>query len=398
MSVRSAQAVTVDFTTASPTTGAAANADSTPTGTLVVNGTDDAAAVTVTNKSTGVYKAAVTLPTLAVGDRVQLRVAATVGGVAAKEYVWEDTKDVLLDSSGKTTDSVQTGDSFARIGSAGAGLTAVAPAATALSTAQWANARAGYLDNLNVGGIVPTAAAVAQLVNLLLRPILLTEAVTGNTSGLDNYYLYDGDYNGYPSWGGGSEVFALWLDTGGTPFAWVLSTSKGTRGSNYFYRTCTPFSGDTPDAPWDDGSRASELATFQGVGTYNGRALALRTGDRADLVAVNAKTTNLPGSPAAVGSAMTLAANQDVRNVLGTLTTTERNAIADALLDRADAVETGLTPRGHFRLVSAAAAGKLSGAGGSTVAIRNAVQDSKARITATVDANGNRSAITWDVT
>lgn len=115
MSVRSGQPVTVDFTTHAAS-GALTNADSLPTGTLVVNGTDNAASVTVTNKTTGIYKAAVTLPTLAIGDIVQLRINATVGAVADGDYVWQDTKDVLLDSSGKTTDSVQTGDAYARLG------------------------------------------------------------------------------------------------------------------------------------------------------------------------------------------------------------------------------------------------------------------------------------------
>jgi hypothetical protein len=93
MSVKSAQAVTVDFTTADPTTGAAADADSTPTATLVINGTDNAATVTVTNKATGVYKAAVTLPTLTAGDVVSVRVAATVATVAGVGVVWTDVAD-----------------------------------------------------------------------------------------------------------------------------------------------------------------------------------------------------------------------------------------------------------------------------------------------------------------
>jgi hypothetical protein len=73
------------------------------------------------------------------------------------------------------------------------------------------------------------------------------------------------------------------------------------------------------------------------------------------------------------------------------------NEIADALLDRADAIETGLTLRGAIRLDTAALAGKLSGAAGTTVTIRN-VGDTKARITATVDSDGNRSAVTTDAT
>jgi hypothetical protein len=70
---------------------------------------------------------------------------------------------------------------------------------------------------------------------------------------------------------------------------------------------------------------------------------------------------------------------------------------ATALLDLANGVETGLTPRQAFRLMTAALAGKLSGAATTTVTIRN-VGDSKDRITATVDSSGNRSAVTTDVT
>lgn len=81
--IKSAQSVTVDFTTVSPVTGAATDATGTPVGTLVVNGTDNGASVTVTNKATGVYKAAVTLPSLDAGDVVQLRIAATVAGIVA---------------------------------------------------------------------------------------------------------------------------------------------------------------------------------------------------------------------------------------------------------------------------------------------------------------------------
>ena len=84
----------------------------------------------------------------------------------------------------------------------------------------------------------------------------------------------------------------------------------------------------------------------------------------------------------------------------GALATTADNEIADALLDRTDGIETGLTVRGALRILCAMAAGKLSGAiaGSTTVIIRNAVSDTKARITADCDANGNRTAITWDTT
>jgi hypothetical protein len=74
--------------------------------------------------------------------------------------------------------------------------------------------------------------------------------------------------------------------------------------------------------------------------------------------------------------------------------TTTQNATA--LLDLANGVESGLTVREHLRISQAAAAGKLSGAATSTVNIRDKA-DSKNRISATVDADGNRSAVTLDV-
>ena len=48
------------------------------------------------------------------------------------------------------TNTPQTGDSFARIGATGSGLTALAPAGTALSSATWTPTRAGNLDRLDV--------------------------------------------------------------------------------------------------------------------------------------------------------------------------------------------------------------------------------------------------------
>lgn len=70
---------------------------------------------------------------------------------------------------------------------------------------------------------------------------------------------------------------------------------------------------------------------------------------------------------------------------------------AEQILDT-ELVETGLTVRQALKLIASAVAGKLSGATTTTVTIKNAVADNKNRITATVDADGNRSAITYDLT
>jgi hypothetical protein len=74
-------------------------------------------------------------------------------------------------------------------------------------------------------------------------------------------------------------------------------------------------------------------------------------------------------------------------------------SIPAVLLDLANAIETGLTLRQALRLVASEAAGKMAVSGGGvTNTFRNAVADSKDRITATVDASGNRTAVTTDVT
>lgn len=76
--------------------------------------------------------------------------------------------------------------------------------------------------------------------------------------------------------------------------------------------------------------------------------------------------------------------------------------IADALLDRADGIEpasagTERTVRETLRIVLSACGGKGAGLGGTTATYRD-TNDTKDRITATVDADGNRSAVTLDDT
>lgn len=65
--------------------------------------------------------------------------------------------------------------------------------------------------------------------------------------------------------------------------------------------------------------------------------------------------------------------------------------IADAVLD--EAVEGAHTMRQLLRLMAAALFGKASGGGTATVTFRN-LADNGDRIVATVDANGNRTAVT----
>jgi hypothetical protein len=70
---------------------------------------------------------------------------------------------------------------------------------------------------------------------------------------------------------------------------------------------------------------------------------------------------------------------------------------ADAVDEIWDEVMEGTTTaRQSVRLANSANASKLSGAATTTVTVRD-IGDTKNRIVATVDADGNRSAITLDV-
>ncbi len=71
------------------------------------------------------------------------------------------------------------------------------------------------------------------------------------------------------------------------------------------------------------------------------------------------------------------------------------SSTADSVLNAL--IEPGYTLRDSLRLMLSAMAGKISGAGGTNVLIRD-VNDTKDRINATVDASGNRTAVTKDVT
>lgn len=98
---------------------------------------------------------------------------------------------------------------------------------------------------------------------------------------------------------------------------------------------------------------------------------------KSDTGAIKGKTDNLPAAPAAVSDVPTAAAN------------------AAALLDGAAGVENGMTVRQALRLFAAALLGKANGLATSTVKFRD-TNDTKDRISAQVDADGNRYSVTLD--
>lgn len=139
-----------------------------------------------------------------------------------------------------------------------------------------------------------------------------------------------------------------------------------------------------------DAIGSNELASSAVTKIQTGLPLAT------DYTAIRAaKLDNLDVAVSSRGTGDATAANQTTINN-NVLALPSANANADALLDRASGVETNRTLRQSLRLILAALSGKLSGAATTTVTIRD-TNDSKDRITATVDSDGNRTAVSYDV-
>ena len=72
-------------------------------------------------------------------------------------------------------------------------------------------------------------------------------------------------------------------------------------------------------------------------------------------------------------------------------------AVATAILDAANGIETGVTPRQALRGILSALGAKVSGMDSNAPVFRD-VGDTKDRITAATDSNGNRTSVTLDLT
>lgn len=105
-------------------------------------------------------------------------------------------------------------------------------------------------------------------------------------------------------------------------------------------------------------------------------------------------------SPYVVQRGVQLSSSQ-VSNLVDTVTTTETVQVVTSVPTPSQIwqhpVEGLITAEEAMRLFAAALAGKLSGAAGTTITMRD-VNDTKDRIVATVDEDGNRTAVNVDVT
>jgi hypothetical protein len=146
----------------------------------------------------------------------------------------------------------------------------------------------------------------------------------------------------------------------------------------------------------------SGVGSFAGSAAWSGNVTAAlnAAGSFAGVASWTGATTakgNILGAFTAVASfTATRYATGSLAGSFAPAVTLEAQGFSSYLLDSED-VETGLTLRQALRLVTAATAGKISGGGTSTITIRNAVVDGVDRIVATVDTDGNRTAITYDL-
>jgi hypothetical protein len=105
---------------------------------------------------------------------------------------------------------------------------------------------------------------------------------------------------------------------------------------------------------------------------------------------------NLPAAVAAIDSDVAAVANDlnDVATMVDDISTT-LSTTPDTVLDTP--VESGVTLRQAMRVMMAVLAGKVTGGSGPTTVFRD-VNDTKDRVTSTVDSSGNRSSVIIDPT
>jgi hypothetical protein len=187
----------------------------------------------------------------------------------------------------------QTGDSFARIGATGSGLTSLAPSATALSTAQWTNVRAALLDQLSHLDVdissrlpsssyvtPPNTAAITNAIWGALTSSYTTAGTMGKALGDASAAgdPWDVDLPGAYASGKAGFIVGTYLD------AAVSGAATGT----------IPTTAQIAEAIWEDTTAGGHFATAGSIGlllvtdidakistrgTFSGGAVASVTGD-----------------------------------------------------------------------------------------------------------------------
>lgn len=231
------EAAYVGFTINS-TTGAATDADSTPTASVRRNGSiDGTVTATVTNNSTGAYTVSFTVPSgWSAGDDVEVLVSATVGGVSAKKWVGKGAVDASISSVKAKTDLIPS--SPAEVGSAmtlaSNSVTAAALASDAVTEIAAGVASAIEVTPFAVLGIKTTLSGV--------DPDDYIPAVAGDDKTV-GVFFEDGSGNPAPIPSGAT---AAMLDSAGTEVGTTTVTDSKTQVGYLLIRLEVPSSGARP--------------------------------------------------------------------------------------------------------------------------------------------------------
>lgn len=322
------------------------------------------------------------------------------------------------------THNPQTGDSFAQIGAAGAGL-------TALGDTRIANLDAAVSSRLAAAGYTapPSAAANASQV----RTELTTElgridaavssrlATAGYTAPLDAAgvraaigmaaadldtqlaALPTAAENADANW---DEVLSGHLTVGTTGKALSDASAAGTPLDAAGVRAAVGLAAANLDTQLASIPAAASAATwgdtradYTVVGTFG--EVMNGAGDQlaADVAAIKAKTDNLPAEPAsrtnitsAAGVAVTSIANNVVTAAV--LDASAAAEFAARILD-GENLDTGLTVRHGLELAAGGILNKLTGAGTGIEKVRN-FSDTNDLASVTLDINGNKTAVAYN--
>lgn len=298
------------------------------------------------------------------------KAVAGTGGVPIRGDITGNITGTLSTLTTYTGNTPQTGDSFARLGApAGASVSAdmaavkVDTAAVKVQTDKMTFTVANKMDS-NVytwNGTAVSAPATAGIPEVNVKNMNNVSAAAITTIKAVQGLAVDG-------------VITTLTNLPAIPANWL--TAAG---------TASDFGDEIAASVWRD-IVAGDFTVANSIGKSIMNGVALGTG--LTIAAVSGAVGSVTG---AVGSVT----GNIGGNLLGTLSVTERDAIGAALL--ALTVETGATVKESLRLANAANAGKVDGMATVTGHLRN-LADTKNRVTATIDANGNRTAITLDLT
>jgi len=357
VSVRTGQSITKVFTTRVFATGVATNADSTPTGTLYVNGTADAASVTVTNVATGIYKAQVTMPTLAVGDVVDLRIAATVSSVTDTEVIWSDTKDLVIDSAGLADATT------VKVGPSGSGTAQTARdiGASVLLSAGTGTGQLDFTTGVVKSNATQIAGSAVSTTSAQIGVNVVNVGGTVQTAGDIYSYLttnigaLGASLSAIPKTG-----FKLASDGLAAITAWTVAITGNITGN--LSGSIGSYTGNTPQT----GDAYARLGAPAGASTAE------------DIAAVNAKTTNLPAAPASTtnitsASGVTLATSQTFTN------TNSANQTGDSFA-RLGVAGAGLVALGDTRIANLDAAVSSAVSAATTAATQTTAGNIRAAV------------------